>query len=402
MKSNSRNNVTKTDKNNEPESVSTDGQKRMLSKRFLLVILSFGILIGAFFGIRWLHYYFTHASTDDARVKGDLITVSPTVQGKIRLLPIREGEHIFKGQLIAQLIEEDYQAQVNVAAGVVQAIESELKEAEADLILVRKKTQKGVQQAAAVLYASQAGLNEAKASMRFASMDFERISKLYKTRVVATSAMDKAQSAYDLAQARVTLAEEEINENQAKLKVAEANIGEVYMKQQRIQSLSGRLEQVRAAHELARLKLEHTTVTSPIDGVVAKKVANLGEVIKPGQPVAVIVDLNNVWVEANLEETKVEHVSLGQDVDLNVDAYPKTRFSGKVINIGAAVISEFSLIPESRSAGNFTKVTQRIPIKIEVFDPAKQLRPGMMVVVGIDIRSRKEQPTRLGESGVKK
>jgi membrane fusion protein (multidrug efflux system) len=86
----------------------------------------------------------------------------------------------------------------------------------------------------------------------------------------------------------------------------------------------------------------------------------------------------------------VKHVRLGQSVDLNVDAYPKTRFTGKVINIGAATASEFALIPENRSAGNFTKVTQRIPIRIEVVDPAEQLRPGMMVTVGIDIRKTKQ------------
>ena len=89
-------------------------------------------------------------------------------------------------------------------------------------------------------------------------------------------------------------------------------------------------------------------------------------------------------MEANLEETQVEHVRLGQSVDLEVDAYPHTKFTGKVVNIGAAAASQFALIPENRSAGNFTKVTQRIPIKIEVVDPAEQLRPGMMVVVGID------------------
>ena len=265
----------------------------------LLLAVAVGVVIGAIFGIRWLQYYFTHASTDDARVKGDLIAVSPTVQGKIRLLPIQEGDRLQKGQLIAQLREEDYQAQVDIAAGVVQTIEAELQE------------------------------------------------------------------------------------------IAEANTAGVISKEQRVESLRGKLAEARAALTAAELKLDHTRVTSPIDGVVAKKVANLGEVIKPGQTIAVIVDLTKVWVEANLEETKVQHVRLGQEVDLKVDAYPRTRFTGKVVNIGAAATSEFALIPENRSAGNFTKVTQRIPIKIEVMNPAHQLRPGMMVVVGIDIRRGK-------------
>jgi len=358
-------------------------------RRALLLIVAVGVLVGAVFGIRWLHYYFTHASTDDARVKGDLTAVSPTVQGKIRLLPIQEGDRVQKGQLIAQLREEDYLAQVDVAAGAVQTIEGELKEAEAELALVREKTQKEVNEATAALCAVQARQDEAEASMRQASLEYNRIRKLHQSKTVSESEMDKVQATFDLARARLEVAKEVIKENQAKLQIAQANTAEVISKEQRVESLRGKLEEARAALTAAKLKLDHTTVSSPIDGVVAKKVANIGEVIKPGQAIAVIVDLNDLWVEANLEETKLEHVRLGQRVDVEVDAYPGTKFSGRVVNIGAAAASEFALIPENRSAGNFTKVTQRIPIKIEVINPAYQLRPGMMVVVGIDIREGK-------------
>ncbi len=381
--------TTQSDKNVEPVT-SNNNATRKRTQKWLLVILAFGILAGSFYGIRWLHYYVTHASTDDANVEGDLISVSSTVSGKIRLLPIREGEHVKKGQLIAQLREEDYQAQVDVAAGAVQAINASLNEAMADVLVVRGKTEKDVERAEAVLSASQARSKEAEANMQLATLDFKRVSKLYKSKTVSASEMDKVQAAYNLAQARLTSAAEEINENRAKLEVTRANTGEVTIKQRRVESLKGKLEEATAELEAARLKLAHTTVTSPIDGVVAKKISHIGEVITAGQPVTVIVDLNNIWVEANLEETQVKHVRLGQSVDLNVDAYSKTRFTGKVINIGAATASEFALIPENRSAGNFTKVTQRIPIRIEVVDPAEQLRPGMMVTVGIDIRKTKQ------------
>jgi membrane fusion protein (multidrug efflux system) len=360
-----------------------------LRRRALLLTVTLGVVVGAIFGISWLHYYFTHASTDDARVKGNLIAVSPTVQGKIRLLSIQEGDRLAKGQVIAQLREEDYQAQVDVAAGVVQTIEGELKEAEAELALVREKTQKEVTEATAALCAVQARQDEEEASLRQASLDYNRIKKLHQSKTVSASEMDRVQAAFDLARARLEVAKEVIKENQAKLQIAQANTAEALSKEQRVESLRGRLEEARGALTAANLKLDHTTVSSPIDGVVAKKVANIGEVIKPGQTIAVIVDLNDLWVEANLEETKLEHVRLGQTVDLKVDAYPGTKFTGRVVNIGAAATSEFALIPENRSAGNFTKVTQRIPIKIQVINPAYQLRPGMMVVVGIDIRSRK-------------
>lgn len=303
-----------------------------LKRRVLLLTVAIAVVVVAIFGIGWLHYYFTHATTDDARIKGDLIAVSPSVQGKIRLFPIQEGDRLAKGQLIAQLQEEDYQAQVDMAAGLVKSIAARLKEAEAELELARAKTQKET-------------------------------------------------------------AKKSVKEKQVKLQIAQANSAEAILKQQRVESLRGKLKEARAALTAVKLKLDHTTVTSPIDGVVARKVAHIGEVIKPGQNIAVIVDLNHLWVEANLEETKLEHVRLGQTVDVKVDAYPGTKVTGRVVNIGAAAASEFALIPENRSAGNFTKVTQRIPIKIEVTNPPYQLRPGMMVVVGIDIRKAKDGST---------
>jgi membrane fusion protein (multidrug efflux system) len=373
---------------NPASSNNNSGRKR--KKRWFFAIIAIGILVGSFYGIRWLHYYFTHAITDDATVEGDLISVSSTVPGKIRLLPIREGEHLKKGQLIAQLREEDYQAKVDVAAGMVQSINASLNEAMADEALVKENTEKYVQRSEAVLYASQARLKEAEANMHLATLDFNRISKLYQSKTVSGSEMDKVQAAYKLAKARLATAKEEINENRANLNVAQANTGEVILKKRQVESLKGKLKEAAAELEAARLELDHTTVTSPIIGVVAKKISHIGEVVAAGQPIAVIVNLNHIWVEANLEETQVEHVRLGQSVDIKVDAYPDTKFEGKVINIGAAAASQFALIPDNRSAGNFTKVTQRIPIKIELDDPDEPLRPGMMVTVGIDIRKTKK------------
>lgn len=389
MQKKSEKTITETEKNADSKSPGKEKSNNRYRK-FLLIILLFGIVVGAFKGIRWLHYYFTHAITDDARVKGNLISVSPTVQGKIRLFPVQEGNHVKRGQLIAQLREEDYQAQVDMASGSVKATEAALIEARADLIMAKENTEKLVQQATSVLNASKARLKEAKAELLLAKLNFDRTVKLYKSKSISASEMDKVASSFELARAKVVRAEEEINENKAKLKVAVANTGEVELKQKRLESSKGELEEVKAKQKAERLKLAHTTVTSPIDGVVAKKIANIGEVVKPGQPVCYIIDLNNIWLEANLEETKVKNVRLGQPVDLKVDAYPETEFTGKVISIGATAASEFSLIPEGSSTGNFTKVTQRIPIRIEVADPAKQLRPGMMVVVGIDIRDNKQ------------
>ena len=256
------------------------GRKRR--QKWLFGILAIGIVIGSFYGIRWLHYYFTHAITDDATVEGDLISVSSTVSGKIRLLPIQEGEKLKQGQLIAQLREEDYRAKVDVASGVVQSIKASLNEAMADEALVKQTTEKDVQRAEAALYASQARLKEAQANLQLATLDFNRVSKLFKSKTVSASEMDKIRAAYQLAKARAATADEEINENRAKLNVAQANTGEVRLKQRRVESLKGKLKEAEAELEAARLKLDHTTVTSPIDGVVARKISHIGEVVAAG------------------------------------------------------------------------------------------------------------------------
>ena len=139
MQPNSEKTITETEENADSKPPGKGGSNNR-SRKFLLIIFLFGIVVGSFYGIPWLHYYFTQASTDDDRVKGNLISVSPTVQGKIRLLPVQEGNHVEKGQLIAQLREEDYQAQVDVASGDVKATEAALNEAGADLIMVKEKT----------------------------------------------------------------------------------------------------------------------------------------------------------------------------------------------------------------------------------------------------------------------
>ncbi|MGA7876304.1 MAG: HlyD family efflux transporter periplasmic adaptor subunit, partial [Desulfoferrobacter sp.] len=209
-----------------------------LGRGIPLLIFILAAAVCLFLGGRWLQYYLGHASTDDARVKGDLIKISSTVQGKIRLLPIQEGEHVKKGQLIAQLREEVYQASVDEAEGAVRAIQGELSEAQEELDLLKHKRQKED-------------------------------------------------------------ADSEVEQNRFKLELGKVNSSDVISKQNRVEALNGRLKEAAAVLEAARLKLAHTCVTSPIDGVIAKKVGNLGEVVKPGQPIAIVVDLANLWVEAN-------------------------------------------------------------------------------------------------------
>ncbi|HUX61955.1 MAG TPA: efflux RND transporter periplasmic adaptor subunit, partial [Ignavibacteriaceae bacterium] len=139
-------------------------------------------------------------------------------------------------------------------------------------------------------------------------------------------------------------------------------------------------------------QLKNTSVTSPINGVVAKRWVLTGDVVQPGQPIFTIYDVKNIWVTADLEETKLGHIHLNDPVEISVDSYPGVKFHGKIFEIGNYTASEFSLIPPNNASGNFTKVTQRVPIKISVDDPKGKngnkliLRPGMSVEISVKVK----------------
>ncbi|MBA1148756.1 HlyD family secretion protein, partial [Ectothiorhodospiraceae bacterium WFHF3C12] len=149
------------------------------------------------------------------------------------------------------------------------------------------------------------------------------------------------------------------------------------------------LEQAGADLREQRAHVEDMTVRSPIGGVVDKTFVEPGEYVAAGQPILMMHAPEDVWIEANIKETAVRELAVGQPVDIHVDAYPDTAYRGRVAVIGGAATSEFALLPTPNPSGNFTKITQRIPVKILIEDgPKAALKPGMMVVVDIDVRHR--------------
>ena len=138
-----------------------------------------------------------------------------------------------------------------------------------------------------------------------------------------------------------------------------------------------------AAVDMAQLQVEHATITSPVDGTVARRMVNVGEHVQPGQGMFAISETGNAWVEAMVEETDVARVKAGEPVDVAVDAYPGKVFKGHVALVGAVSGAQFSLLPENNSEGNYTKVVQRIPVRINFDQPSDLLKPGMSVEVDI-------------------
>jgi membrane fusion protein (multidrug efflux system) len=302
-------------------------KKRSPGKRRIVVPAVIIAVIAVVVASYWYLYRRGYVSTNDAFIDGDPVTVGPKILGRIAWLGADEGDGVRQGQELVRLDD----------AG----LKAEEAQAQADLALTEQS------------------LPLAKIGLERAQTDFDRVQVQYRDNVVPQEDFDHARQALELAKAQYAVAQGRVTASRAHLAVVEAQLG-------------------------------NTLIVSPISGVVARKWMMPGDIAQPGQPIFTIYDLHDIWVTANLEETKLASISVGSPVRISVDAYPGREFSGKVLLIGAATASQFSLIPPNNASGNFTKVTQRVPVKISVDLPETAsdvagagLLPGMSAVVKV-------------------
>jgi membrane fusion protein (multidrug efflux system) len=417
-----------------------------------VLFLAVGVVIGAKYGIEYWIYTMTHIYTDDARVKGTMVSVSPEVSGLVRKVHVDEGGEIKQGMVLIEIDQADYLTQLAQAEAAQEAVQTQLleaqrdlelqiqrqgsevarakalvdakkgklSEAETDLALEREKSKNGILEAESSYEGTLSRLKEMEHGLKAAESDLDRARRLFAEGIIATEKRDQAQVAYDQAVARyassrdgveqanarhaaaialekmvelqtrrVNTLRAEVQEAEAAYQLAVANAGIEDLKRERIKLLEAKLKEEEAKVATARLRLENTVIRSPLDGVVSRKRVEQGEMVQRGQPILVVNDPRDVWVLTNVKETYIRDVHVGSPVDVWVDAYPSRIFRGTVGSIGAAAISEFALFPPT---GNFTKVEQRIPVRITVESASRLLKPGMMVIVGIEIpREGKEQ-----------
>ena len=410
-----------------------------------ILFLAVGVVIGGKYGVEYWIYTMTHVYTDDARVKGTMVSISPEVSGLVRNVHVDEGYEVKQGMVLVEIDQADYLTQLAQAEAAYEAVQtqlleaqrelelqilrqgselarakalvdakkSKLSEAETDLALERDKSKNSILEAEASYKAALSRLKEMEHGLKAAESNLDRARKLFAEGIIATEQRDQAQVAYDQAAARYASAREgveqakarhagsiasermvelqsrrvttlraEVKETEAAYQLAVANAGIEDLKRERIKLLEAKLKEEEAKVAAARLRLENTVIHSPIDGVVSRKRVEMGEMVQRGQPILVVNDPRDVWVLTNVKETYIRDVHVGSPVDVWIDAYPSRIFRGTVESVGAAAISEFALFPPT---GNFTKVEQRIPVRITVDSADGLLKPGMMVIVGIEI-----------------
>jgi membrane fusion protein, multidrug efflux system len=334
-------------------------------KRKLVVgLLAAFLVIGAAGGGYYWYYTTKYVSTDDARISGTIVSISSKVSGKVSQLLVAEGDTVKAGQVLARIDPQDIAAQKAQAEAGLAVAKANYEQ------LVNGSRPQEIQQA-------RASADQAKANLDNASLNYDRMQKLFSDGAISASQRDNALTAYQVARESYNGATQALD------------LAVVGAREETIRAAAAQMKQAEAAVAVLNLNYGDTAIVSPVDGIVALKSANPGEVVVYGQPLFSVIDRNDIWVNARVEETYIGKLKLGQLVEYTIDGYPGRTFYGKIYDLGNAATSVFALIPTENSSNNFTKVTQRIPIKISLPEESDVVfRPGMSVIIKVHLDQR--------------
>lgn len=349
----------------------------LISGVVVLALMTSGIGI-------WWWKSLGYVSTDDARIKADIISVSSEIQGKIIALAKDEGDRVTPGEVMARLDSRDVRIQLEQAQAELDRTRGRVKQAERDVTLHAERNKGELPQAQAALAGYHHNLEGAQALAEKAKEDWQRTKSLFERQLLSAQELAHAETEMRQAQAGLDALREKIKEGEAALQLVRINRREVAVKEATIKVREAEVRRAEAELADLRRKLELMAIVSPVHGIVAKKTAHQGEVVQRGQPIFMVVDGSRFWVEANVEETEIRFVKPGSRVTIRVDSYPGRDFEGRVEEIGQATVSEFSLFSPQKLTGQFIKSTQRLPVKISVANPDNLLKIGMLAVVWIE------------------
>jgi membrane fusion protein (multidrug efflux system) len=341
-----------------------------MRKKLVLAAIVLALVCGSYGGWYWWTVLRFEESTDDAYVASDVSVISPKIEGYIKEVRVRQNQAVDKGAVLFVIDDKDFAAKVKQAEAAVAT-----EEAAVETFRSRVAFQ------LAMIEQAKAEVTAAEADATRAQQDYERYGKLMTTDFASRQRYEQAQ-----ADARKTRAA--VARSDAALAAAESQRG-VLQSQKREEK--ARREQARANLMLAQNDLADTVIRAPISGVAGNRVGQVGQYVKTGTELLSLVPLPQVYVTANFKETQLTHMRLGQRVAIWVDAYPDHALDGWVESFAPGSGAEFSLLPPDNATGNFTKIVQRVPVRIglPVNGPlARRLRPGLSVTVTVDTRDK--------------
>jgi membrane fusion protein, multidrug efflux system len=413
-----------------PEPLGSLGPKRKKRNILLWVGLGAGVVTASAFGYHYWQYASTHQTTDNAIVAGHIHPVSSKISGTVAEVLASDNQAVQSGQLLVKLDAKDYENKMQQAQAALEAARLQANAAQANIALASQTTSGkttqaqgdvGIAQAAittaqATVQEAQAGISlaqtqvaQANANLQKAQADYNRYNGLYQQGAVPRQQLDTAKAAYDVAQAQKNSALQGVQQAQARLTKAQAEIASAQAKlaasqgglqqatatgqqttvnRSQYQAAQSAIAQSQAALKEAQLQLSYINITAPSAGRIGKKTVEVGNRISAGSPLMAVVG-NDYWIVANFKETQLAKVHPGQLVEIKVDALGHT-FVGRIDSIAPASGAQFALLPPDNATGNFTKIVQRIPVKI-ILNPDSikgydsQITLGMSAEVTVEI-----------------
>jgi membrane fusion protein, multidrug efflux system len=399
--------TTTTPVQTEPDTTTEVVQPRSRRRGIIIVVIAI-LIVGAV--AFWWHSTFTE-DTDDAQINGHLIQVSSRIGGQVQKVYVDENQLVKKGDLIAELDPRDYQVAVENAKAVLASAKANAAAANVNVPLTTINTGSNLTSAtsdvsgahASVMQAQQqqqaahARVLQAQANNARAQADLERYKPLVEKDVISKQQFDAAVAAAAAAAASVqdALASEQAAaegvrvardreaQSQALLKYAQTGPQQIAAQNAKARQAEAQAEQAQAQLDQANLNLSYTKIIAPEAGIITRKSVELNQNVSVGQNLLTLVSLEDIWVTANFKETQLRHMAAGQEVEISVDATGKT-YKGKVTQIGGATGSVLSLFPPENATGNYVKVVQRVPVRVDFTDlehedPDHLLRPGLSV-----------------------
>ncbi|GAC1419252.1 MAG: HlyD family secretion protein [Gemmatimonadaceae bacterium] len=345
-------------------------------KKFVLPIAGVVALMLLIWAFQKWNYGRTHQSTDNAQVDGHIVPVLAKVGGYVKTVNVNENDHVNAGHLLVQLDDADYRVRLQQAQADLAAAEATgggggfSGQAEAQ-----------VQSASGQRAALDAQIGAAQANANKADADLARARELVAKQIISKQQLDAAQASADVAHANLLAAQRQAAAAGGSVNTAEAGV----------RVANARTLASRAAAENAQLQLDYTRITAPASGEISRKQVEVGQLVAPGQPLLSIVADTGVWVTANFKETQLATIRPGQPVEFEIDAYGGCVGEGKVASVSGATGAKFALLPPDNATGNFTKVVQRVPVRIAVTKPCsgnRPLRPGLSANVHVNTAIR--------------
>jgi len=329
----------------------------------ILLILTSTLVVGIAY---WLNAIQPFETTDNTYLKAHLSLISPKETGYVTEVLFEDNQKVTPGDLLIVIDDHDFQAKVAQAEAQVLMETTHIKTLETE-----KRTQN------AKIRQEEANIAAAEADLERAAKDVKRFGNLAADGAVSTQTRDTAESAHKQAIAYREKTDSARQEAESQLASLDARIAETQAK----------LKAAQAALELARINLANTRITAPIAGIIGNRSVQVGQLVKPGSVLAYLIPTDGLFVEANFKETQISRMRPGQAVDIQIDAYPDSRFEGTVDSFAPASGSEFSLLPAENATGNFTKIVRRVPVKIR-FNPGtdlNRLKPGLSSMVKVKV-----------------